>query len=104
MDFGKITFKQEYEDGQTVVHTIRGDSSTDEVIEAFELFLKGAGYHLPEGCHIGYEYDEDSVDSTDTPYGAGDWSSVSEPYTITINGENINTEHSHFYWDLDRNK
>jgi len=58
-DIGQITFTQEYEDGNTITHTIRGDSSLDEVIEAFEYFLKGAGYHLSEGCHIGYEYDDE---------------------------------------------
>jgi hypothetical protein len=59
MDFGTITFSQYYADNEhSVTHTLRGDASLDEVVEAFEYFLKGAGYHLPEGCHIGYEYDE----------------------------------------------
>ena len=105
-DFGKISFIQEYGDGNKVTHTIRGDATTDEVIEAFEWFLKGAGYYLPEGCHIGYEYDE----KDEAPVGAGDWSSVSQtieinPYNITtytINGDEV--EHSPYYWDLDRNK
>ena len=57
-DFGKIRFIQEHEDS-TVEHSIRGDASLDEVIEAFEMFLKGAGYHLRDGQHIGYEYDEE---------------------------------------------
>jgi len=55
-DFGKITFIQEHED-QKIVHEIRGDASMDEVVDAFEMFLKGAGYHLPDGTHIGYEYE-----------------------------------------------
>lgn len=60
-DFGKIKFIQEYDD-QKIVHEIRGDSSMDEVVDAFEMFLKGAGYHLPDGKHIGYEYDEEITD------------------------------------------
>lgn len=62
-DFGKIQFIQSHEDGQKIVHEIRGDSSLDEVVEAFEMFLKGAGYHLSDGQHIGYEYDDESDSS-----------------------------------------
>ena len=29
------------------------------MIEAFEHFLMGMGFHLQEGAHIGYEYDEE---------------------------------------------
>jgi hypothetical protein len=90
MDLGKITFSISYEDGQSVVHTIRGDSSLDEVVEAFEYFLKGAGYHLQEGQHIGFEYEDEYAREDDTDYvsmandinlsevtfGAGDYSSV----------------------------
>jgi hypothetical protein len=90
IDFGKITFTSSYEDGHSVTHTIRGDSSLDEVVEAFENFLKGAGYHLQEGQHIGYEYDDEYAREDDTDYvsmandidlsevtfGAGDYSSV----------------------------
>ena len=65
---GKLTFSISYEDGQSVVHTIRGDSSLDEVVEAFEYFLKGAGYHLQEGQHIGYEYDDEYSREDDTDY------------------------------------
>jgi hypothetical protein len=90
MDFGTITFSQYYEDGQSVTHTIRGDSSLDEVVEAFEYFLKGAGYHLKEGQHIGFEYEDEYAREDDTDYvsmandinlsevtfGAGDYSTV----------------------------
>jgi hypothetical protein len=90
MDLGKITFTSSYEDGHSVTHTIRGDSSLDEVIEAFEYFLKGAGYHLQEGQHIGYEYEDEYAREDDTDYvsmandinlsevtfGAGDYSTV----------------------------
>jgi hypothetical protein len=90
IDFGKITFTSSYEDGHSVTHTIRGDSSLDEVVEAFEYFLKGAGYHLQEGQHIGFEYEDEYAREDDTDYvsmandinlsevtfGAGDYSSV----------------------------
>ena len=75
IDTGKVTFTQSYEDGNTITHTIRGDSSLDEVVEAFEYFLKGAGYHLGDGCHIGYEYDDEQEE-----------------------------EHSVHYYDFDRNR
>jgi hypothetical protein len=90
LDLGKVTFSISYEDGHSVTHTIRGDSSLDEVVEAFEYFLKGAGYHLQEGQHIGYEYDDEYAREDDTDYvsmandinlsevtfGAGDYSTV----------------------------
>jgi hypothetical protein len=97
---GKVTFSISYEDGQSVVHTIRGDSSLDEVVEAFEYFLKGAGYHLREGQHIGYEYEDEDpeihpigdlsdtdeytdykamaneINLSEVTFGAGDYSTV----------------------------
>jgi hypothetical protein len=99
IDFGKITFTSSYEDGHSVTHTIRGDSSLDEVVEAFEYFLKGAGYHLQEGQHIGYEYDDECAREDDTDYvsmandinlsevtfGAGDYSSVDAWDNVTVN-------------------
>jgi hypothetical protein len=109
MDFGKITFTSSYEDGHSVTHTIRGDSSLDEVVEAFEYFLKGAGYHMPEGCHIGYEYDDEDpeihpigdlsdtdeypdyvsmasdINLSEVTFGAGDYSSVDAWDNITVN-------------------
>jgi hypothetical protein len=68
IDLGQITFTQSYEDGNTITHTIRGDSSLDEVVEAFEYFLKGAGYHLGDGCHIGYEYDDEKEEKHSVHY------------------------------------
>lgn len=86
-DFGKIRFIQEYEDS-TVEHSIRGDASLDEVIEAFEMFLKGAGYHLRDGQHIGYEYDGD-YDYKDPE--KNEWHALMDG-------------HSEHYWDTERNK
>lgn len=62
IDLGKIKFVQEYEDGAKIVHEIRGDASLDQVVEAFEYFLRGAGYTLASNQHIGYEYDEEEKD------------------------------------------
>ena len=86
-DFGKIRFIQEYEDSR-VEHNIRGDASLDEVIESFEMFLKGAGYHLRDGQHIGYEYDED-FDYKDP---------AKNQWYDKMDG------HSVHYWDTERNK
>ena len=90
-DFGKIRFIQEYEDS-TVEHSIRGDASLDEVIEAFEMFLKGAGYHLRDGQHIGYEYDEEESES--------EYQKRMDDYLLY--GDNV--VHSKYYWDTERNK
>ena len=94
IDIGKITFSQEYKDGNNITHHLRGDASLDEVIEAFEYFLKGAGYHLPEGCHIGYEYD-DEVDEDDVDFDIGlgadviNISDFGSESTITLNTEDL---------------
>ena len=103
-DFGKIKFIQEYDDHR-IEHEIRGDASLDDVVDAFEAFLKGAGYHLKDGQHIGYEYDEEEseyqerkemYDSMDV---AGSSSTVD---TIHIDAGGVT--HSHYYWDTERNK
>lgn len=88
-DFGKITFIQEHED-QKIVHEIRGDASMDEVVDAFEMFLKGAGYHLPDGKHIGYEYDEEHSSYQDSK----------EEYDHMQD----DIVHSKYYWDTERNR
>lgn len=65
-----ITFTCEhkalYEDevSSTVTHSISADSTLDDVIEAFEYFLKGCGYSLPDGAHIGYEFEDEGIDTT----------------------------------------
>ena len=88
-DFGKIKFIQEYDDHR-IEHEIRGDASLDDVVDAFEAFLKGAGYHLKDGQHIGYEYDEEESDSSST--------------VDTIHIDAGGVTHSHYYWDTERNK
>ena len=103
IDFGKIKFIQEYDDHR-IEHEIRGDASLDDVVDAFEAFLKGAGFHLKEGQHIGYEYDEESeyqkrkemYDSMD------DMAGVANVDTISIDAEGVT--HSKYYWDTERNK
>jgi len=64
LDFGTIKFVYENNGDQVVgkrkvVHELGGESTIDEVIEEFELFLKGMGFHLKDGVHIGYEHDEE---------------------------------------------
>ena len=64
MNFGTIRFVYENEGDHVVgkskiVHEIGGESTIDDVIEAFEHFLKGVGFHLQDGVHIGYEHDEE---------------------------------------------
>jgi hypothetical protein len=63
MNFGIIKFVYENEGDHVVgkrkvVHELGGESTIDEVIDEFEHFIKGMGFHLPDGCHIGYEYEE----------------------------------------------
>lgn len=62
-NFGRIKFSYVNEGDsvlgmRNVSHELAGESTLDEVLEEFEYFLKGVGYHLPDGCHIGYEYEE----------------------------------------------
>lgn len=65
-----ITFTCEHKDlygdheevSSKIIHSISADSTLDEVVEAFEYFLKGCGYSLPEGTHIGYEYEDNNID------------------------------------------
>jgi len=111
IDFGKIKFVQEYEDGQSVVHTIRGDCSLDDVVDAFESFLKGAGFHLKDGQHIGYEYDEEEseyqerkemYDSMDDMISSSSLDDVM--YSSSFNVPDDTYAHSEYYYDTERNK
>lgn len=79
MDFGKITFSRTYDNDETIVHTISGESTLTDVLEAFQFFLKGCGYHFD-----GYV---DIVD--DEAWG---------------DEEDEEEEHSEFYYDTERNK
>ena len=46
----------------TTVHfNMFTDATLPEAIESFERFLLALGYSLPEGAHLGYEYDEPST-------------------------------------------
>ena len=54
IDFGKITFSREYDNGECVTHSLSGESSLNEVVEAFEYFLKGCGYGITEGDHLDF--------------------------------------------------
>lgn len=94
-DFGKVRFIQEHED-QRIEHEIRGDASLDEVIDAFEQFLKGAGYHLKDGQHIGYEYDEETPTYQSRKEMYDDMAGSSSTVDTVV--------HSKYYWDTERNK
>jgi hypothetical protein len=46
----------------TTVHfNMFTDALLPEAIESFERFLLALGYSLPDGAHLGYEYDEPST-------------------------------------------
>lgn len=101
-DFGKIQFIQEHENAK-IAHEIRGDASLDEVVEAFEYFLKGCGYHLPDGKHIGYEYDEDDSDLGNCP----ECGMIEGTHKLDCNSKDKGDalyEKSEYYWDVDRNR
>jgi hypothetical protein len=108
-----IKFIQEYpatnyHSGSYTEISINEDSSIDEVIESFELFLKGCGYHLPDGANIGYEYIEDyskfEPNKEDECCGCGGCSNVSltpeetfakaNEWTKTFHSVGLNPEHS----------
>jgi hypothetical protein len=48
------------EDDPLVTITISKDSELSETIEAFETFLLAVGYMLPQGAHLGFEYDDEN--------------------------------------------
>jgi len=47
------------ENGKIVQVTIGEASTLSEMVEAFEEFLYAVGYRLPDGSHIGFEYDDE---------------------------------------------
>lgn len=73
----KFTFIAEHESGQKVTYECQPDF-IDNVLEDFNLFLRGVGYY-PQGDRL--EYVSDDFDNSE---------------------EEI--EHSEYYWDTERNK
>ena len=50
-----------YAEGDPLVSmTISKDSELSETIEAFETFLLAVGYMLPQGAHLGFEYEDEN--------------------------------------------
>ena len=69
LDFGKYLFIQEYKDSK-ITHEFDGQTDLYDVIEQFEHFLRGAGFHFEGHLDIvneeeeessGYEYEGDST-------------------------------------------
>lgn len=73
----KFTFIAEHESGQKVTYECQPDF-IDNVLEDFNLFLRGVGYY-PQGDRLEYVYN--------------DFDNHEEDF-----------EHSEHYWDIDRNK
>ena len=55
-----FNFSRYAEDDPLVTMTISKESELWEAIEAFETFLIAVGYSLPDGAHLGYEYDDET--------------------------------------------
>lgn len=118
----KYTFKQEYE-GFTSLNTssppssltmeLNGDLNLTQILERFEEFLRGAGFHF-EG-YLDFVQDEsdekkDIVLDSSYPDGDGYWNGDNMG-TMTLSfpdgTEEIvtkTTAHSDYFYDFDRNK
>lgn len=55
-----FNFSRYAEGDPLVTMTISKESELSEAIEAFETFLIAVGYRLPDGAHIGFEYEEEA--------------------------------------------
>lgn len=90
LPMSKITFICEHHDGSKITLERSGDSVLPEVLESFEFFLKGAGFHFD-----GYlDFVQDDIFSTasdydePTDYGAGQPShSINLDTTITTDSD-----------------
>lgn len=105
----KYTFKQEYKPDfnpygtsvpSTVTMEIDGDVNLTQLLERFEEFLKGSGFHF-DG-HLDFVFD----DCNDTLTGGYD-----DNMSVTLDfpdgtSETVTTDtkHSSYYYDTDRNK
>jgi hypothetical protein len=53
-------FEMTHHNGVTVTLSGPGEAYTiSEMVETFEEFLLGAGYRLPDGASLGYEYEDE---------------------------------------------
>jgi hypothetical protein len=55
-----FNFARYAEDDPLVTITISQEPELSEAIEAFETFLIAVGYSLPDGAHLGFEYDDEN--------------------------------------------
>ena len=85
LDFGKYLFIQEYKDSK-ITHEFDGQTDLYDVIEQFEHFLRGAGFHF-EG-HL------DIVNEEEIEYNSSFNSPDFEP-TVTFSGTGLTPNWSH---------
>lgn len=45
--------------GNKITHEHSVDIPKDELVEAFEVFMKAIGYQFRSGEHLGYEWEDD---------------------------------------------
>ena len=118
LDFGKYLFIQEYKDSK-ITHEFDGQTDLYEVIEQFEHFLRGAGFHFEGHLDIVNEEEEESSvdDMTDAEMFLhskyeGDY--VQDPAKEELyDGDGtpqpdfeptVTFKHSEYYFDTERNR
>jgi hypothetical protein len=55
-----FNFSRYSEEHPLVSMTISKGAELSEAIDAFETFLIAVGYMLPDGAHLGYEYEDEA--------------------------------------------
>lgn len=80
--------------------------SLPEILEDFEMFLKGCGFQIPEGHLIDVVEDPSYNPMPDVPFGLDEQFAVEDPEWSTPEWDTPqeNTGHSKFYFDTERNK
>jgi len=121
----KYTFKQEYSGftgfseavpPTTITMEVNGELSLPQIVERFEEFLRGAGFHF--NGHLDFVNDDDVDDSKDQDDDNSqdqgddinlDFGDINIGSTYTTMGDQTLTlkmpeKHSTYYYDYSRNK
>jgi hypothetical protein len=98
-DFGMYTFNLQYKDGHSVTITHSGETGLDELLEAFECFLKASSFNLDgmtlemvpqdygDCCGHNATSDGHSVDTEELHLSIDDvtpeeWNQINRKYTM----------------------
>lgn len=101
----KITFshelRQQYTDRLLKTYNLTvTDAALEDIVEDFELFLRGCGYEIPDNVSLDFVSNEETESNTVFPDSF--FENAGAGTDVTVGG--AGNAHSQYYFDTERNK